>query len=97
MHNAGMQLVVVDAIDFGHKELHATHAQIRQDGDGEHDYGQASNPLRHTAPEEDVFRNRFDTGEDGGSRGGEARQGFEEAICEVGHALAEQEWHGSEE
>ena len=96
VHDAGVQFVIVDAIDFGHEELHAAHAQEGQDGDGEHDDGQTSNPLRHAAPKQDVFWHRLDVGEDGGTRGGEARQSLEEAIGEVGHALAEQVGHGTE-
>ena len=70
--------------------MHATHAEVGQDGQREDDDGQAADPLGHTAPEEDVFRHGLDVGQDGGSRGGETRQGFKEAIGEVGHALAEQ-------
>ena len=63
----------------------------------EHDDGQAANPLCHTAPKQDVFRDRFDTCKDGSSRSGEPRQGLEKAIREVGHTFAEQEGHCTEE
>ena len=97
MQNAGMQFVVGEAVNLGDEKLHSAHAQIRQDGDTENDDGQTAKPLCHTAPKEDVFRNSFDVGEDGGTRGGEPGECLEETIGEIGHTLAEQEGHSAEE
>ena len=71
VHDARVQFVVGDAVDFGNEELHSAHAEIGQDGQREHNDGQAANPLRHAAPKKNVFRDGFEAGENGGSRGGE--------------------------
>ena len=52
---------------------------------------QSANPVRQRAPEKDGVRLRVDVVHDGGSRGGEARHGFEERLGNVVHAPADVE------
>ena len=97
VHHSGVQLVVSDTVDFRDKELHSAHAEIRKNGQRKHDDSQTAYPLGHAAPKENVFGNGLYFGKYGGACGGEARQGFKEAVREIGNALAQQIRHRAKE
>jgi len=65
---------------LGSIKLHAADAEHGQDGDSEHDDPHAAEPLELLAVEEDCGRRRVEPRDHGSTRGGEARDGFEDGV-----------------
>ena len=79
---------------LGLVELHAAHAQDREDGDRQHDDAHAAVPVQGVAPQVDRLRQMVEPGQHGGPGGGEARHRLEESVGEAQALDLEHQRHG---
>ncbi len=80
---------------FIKEELHAADAERRQDRDRGRDDAYAAHPLQQRAPEQNARRSVVETGDDGATRRGNPRHGFEEGVGRAAAdnpVIGEKEW-----
>ncbi len=68
---------------LGAVNLHAAHAQHRQDGHGQHDDAHAAEPAQQVAPQIDRARQVFEARKHRAAGGGQARGGLEVGIGKI--------------